>query len=104
MIQVSFVGDEICDGPVLNLSDLAERPHSIIEALAVGDAVNYQHSICPLYLIDGETVFVVHRDIDDFDIEQAALKRDSLFIQQVCVWSVLADKSSRQIANGQCCN
>lgn len=104
VIQVSFVGNEICGGPVLDLPDLAQRPHRVLKALAVGDAVNYQYRVGPLNLIDWEAILVVNWNVNYFHIEQAALQRDGLFIEQVCVWSVFADKSSRQISNGQCCN
>ena len=104
MIQVSFVGHDISDGSVLYLSDLAKWPHSIVEALTVGDTINYQHSICPLYLVDRETIFIVDWNIDNFNIKQAALQRDSLFVQQVCVWSIFANEPSCQIADSQCCN
>lgn len=85
MIQVGLVGDEICRGAVLQLADFAQRPHRILEALAIGDAVDYEHCIGPLDLVDWKAIIVVNRDVDDFNIEQAALQRDGLFIQQVGV-------------------
>lgn len=85
MIQVGLVGDEIGRRSILQLTDFAQRSHRILEALAIGDAVDYEHGISPLNLIDREAVIVVNRDVNDFNIEQSALQCDCLFIQQVSV-------------------
>lgn len=54
------------------------------------------------YLLDGEFVVVVRGDVDDFDIQQAAVECHGLSVEEISLGAVLADEAPREKAHCQC--